>query len=157
MKPRLYLETTIPSYLSARESRELVLAGHQKATRNWWRSQRFKYEIFISELVIKEVSRGDHDIAKARLALLEKMTMLKASKEAGQLAGSLIAAGAIPAVAAADALHIAIATVHEMDFLLTWNCKHINNAHIARQIETLCREKGFLCPLICTPEDLMES
>lgn len=154
MKPRVYLETTIPSYLAARPSRELVLAGQQAATREWWETQRDEYELYVSELVIEEVSRGDREISKARLALIEPMPMLQTTEEAGALAQRLISAGVMPTMAAADALHIAIAAVHGMDFLLTWNCKHINNAHTARRIEELCREARYVCPVICTPEEL---
>lgn len=156
MKPRVYLETTIPSYLAARPSRELVLAGQQQATRDWWETQRAEHDLYVSDLVVEEVSKGDGETAKARLALIEPLPMLKATDEAGEVAGRLLAAGVIPSVAAADALHIAIATVHGMDFLLTWNCKHINNAHSVRRIEKLCREIGHVCPVICTPEELME-
>jgi predicted nucleic acid-binding protein len=138
----------------SRHGRELVLAGQEAATREWWETQRGGYELFISELVIQEVSRGDREISKARLALLERMPMLQTTEEAGALAGELISAGVMPAMAAANALHIAIAAVHGMDFLLTWNCKHINNAHTARRIEELCREVWSVCPVICTPEEL---
>ena len=156
MNPRLYLETTIPSYLVARHSRDLRLAADQEATQEWWEERRQNYELFISEFVREEVQRGDAQAAAARLAFLEGIPILSEPQAATELAEQILAARLIPPQAALDASHIAMATVHGMDYLLTWNCKHIHNVAIIRQIERLCERQGHTCPVICTPNDLME-
>ena len=156
MKPRLYLETTIPSYLVARRSRDLRLAADQETTQEWWDTQRQKYELFASQFVRAEAEHGDPKAAAERLALLEGIAILPELESADQLAAEIIAAGLIPPHAAVDASHIAIATAHGMDYLLTWNCRHIHNVTIIRQIERLCGKLGYDCPIICTPDDLLE-
>ncbi|HAO79821.1 MAG TPA: DNA-binding protein [Verrucomicrobia subdivision 3 bacterium] len=157
MKPRIYLETTIPSYLVARRSRDLRLAADQETTQEWWEARRQNYELFISEFVRAEVQRGDAQAAAARLALVEGIPMLSEPQSATELAGQILAARLLPPAAALDASHIALATVHAMDYLLTWNCKHIHNVAIIRQIERLCERQGYTCPIICTPNDLMDT
>ena len=157
MKPRLYLETTIPSYLVARRSRDLRLAADQETTQEWWEDRRQKYELFISEFVREEVRRGDAQAAAARLALLDGIPILPEPQSAAELTEQILAAGLIPPQAALDASHIAMATIHGMDYLLTWNCKHIHNVAIVRQIERLCERRGYTCPIICTPNDLTDT
>lgn len=157
MKPRLYLETTIPSYLVARHSRDLRLAADQETTQEWWEERRQNYELFISQFVRAEVKRGDAQAAASRLALLEGIPLLPEPQSATELAEQILAAGLIPPQAALDASHIALATIHEMDYLLTWNCRHIHNVAIIRQIERLCERRGYTCPIICTPNDLMDT
>jgi hypothetical protein len=127
MKPRLYLETTIPSYLTARPSRDLRLAADQESTAEWWETKRREYELFTSAEVIDEVAEGDAAMADARLKTLEGIALLPATDAAVELAEHLLRAGITPPNAASDALHIGISAAHAMDFLLTWNCKHINN------------------------------
>ena len=157
MKPRLYLETTIPSYLVARRSRDLRLAADQETTQEWWEDRRQNYELFISEFVREEVQRGDAQAAAARLAFLDGIPILLEPQTAAELAEQILATRLIPPQAALDASHIAMATVHGMDYLLTWNCKHIHNVAIIRQIERLCERQGYTCPIICTPNDLMDT
>ena len=157
MNPRLYLETTIPSYLVARRSRDLRLAADQEATQEWWDTQRHHYSLFVSEFVRAEAERGDSKAAEDRLALLAGILCLPELEAADDLANEIIVAGLIPPQAAMDASHIAIATVHRMDYLLTWNCRHIHNVAIIRQVERLCERLGFTCPIICTPHDLLET
>lgn len=156
MKPRLYLETTIPSYLVANRSRDLRLAADQETTQEWWEQRRNDYELFISEFVRVEVERGDSRFATKRLASLEGIPLLPELQSATDLATQIIAAKLIPIQAALDAAHVAIAAVHEMDYLLTWNCKHIHNVATIRQIEQLCERLGYTCPIICTPNDLTD-
>ena len=156
MKPRLYLETTIPSYLVARRSRDLRLAAAQETTQEWWEQRRQDYELFISQFVRTEVERGDARSAAERLVLLEGIPILPELQSANDLATQILSTKLIPAHAALDAAHIAIATVHGMDYLLTWNCKHIHNVVIIRQIERLCERLGYTCPIICTPDDLAD-
>lgn len=156
MNPRLYLETTIPSYLVARESRDAILHGQQAATRKWWEQRRSGYELFVSEFVDIEAGRGDAEMVKARVTAMQDLPRLAATEAARELAVGILGTGLIPAKAAVDASHIAVAAVHRMDILLTWNCTHIHNIAISRQIERICARAGWLCPAICTPFDLLE-
>jgi hypothetical protein len=156
MKPSVYIETTIPSYLTAWRSPELVMAAKQEATRSWWDTCRPRFELFVSEIVIQEASCGDPGAAKLRMAMIEGLPELDLSARVEELAGQLLAGAAIPETEKADALHIAIATVHGIDYLLTWNCKHIANATMRPKIESICRTAGYEPPIICTPLELME-
>jgi hypothetical protein len=152
--PRLYIETTIPSYLVARPSSLIHVAAKHDTTKLWWRTRRQFYELFISDIVLQEVRGGDPEMAAAREASLATLSQLEQSPVADALALQLIDMNIIPEKAAGDAAHIAIAAVHGMDFLLTWNCKHINNAMLKRRIEATCSDLGFRCPVICTPDEL---
>ncbi|HCN79419.1 MAG TPA: DNA-binding protein [Verrucomicrobiales bacterium] len=154
MKPSVYIETTIPSYLVARPSRDVVLAGHQQVTQDWWQQSRPNHDLVISQYVIDEVSRGEHEMAQKRLSVLQGIPLLRPSMETETLARELIHRLNLPEQAKTDAFHIAIAAVHGIDFLLTWNCTHINNMHMQRRIEVACREAGFTPPVIGTPEEL---
>ena len=153
MKPRAYIETSIVSYLTARQSRDLVLAAHQQVTRDWWVS-RESFELFASQFVLDEAAAGDGDAAASRLAALAEAAILEVTEDAILLAEKLIAGGGLPPQARVDALHVAMAAVHGLDYLLTWNCKHIANATLRGKIEELCREAGFEPPIICTPLEL---
>jgi len=154
MKQTLYMETTIPSYLTSRPSRDLIIAGHQQVTREWWEKRRGAFEIYISQLVIDEASAGDRDAARERLLIVRDFALLDITSEVGHLASAILDSGILPRKAATDAAHIAIAAVHGVDFLLTWNCVHIANAVIAKDIAKICRQYDWECPEICTPEEL---
>jgi hypothetical protein len=156
MKPKAYIETTVVSYLTAWPSRDVVIAGHQQITREWWSNAADRFELVASQLVIDEASAGDPDAARDRLAALASVTLLEASETALQLAQQLITTGAIPERAAEDAAHIAIAVTNGVDYLVTWNCRHIANATMRSQIEMACRDAGFQPAIICTPDELME-
>ena len=143
MKPRLDLETTIPSYLVARLSRDLRLAADQESTQQGWEAERHDYELFISQAVVSEVSKGDAKFAAARLDHLRDIPLLPRTPEASALITHLLASGIIPAVAEDDAAHIGLAAAHGMDVLLTWNCRHINNHHIRGRIERACATFHF--------------
>ena len=153
--PRLYVETTITSYLTARPSRDTVLAGQQEATRRWWEEKRGNYDLYVSELVLEETAAGDPAMAAARHAALAGLPQLAQTPEVDALATRLLERGIIPPSAAPDAEHIALAAVHAMNFLLTWNCKHIANALHRRRVEAVCTEAGLVCPIICTPYHLI--
>jgi predicted nucleic acid-binding protein len=155
MKPTVYLETTIPSLLTAWPSRDVLIAGQQQATRDWWNERRLRYDLYVSVLVMAEVERGDAIAAKERLAKLHDCRILPFPKEAEELTRALMASRLIPAKAEADAAHVATAAVHGMDFLLTWNCRHIANAAIVEQLRGICTREGFAAPVICTPHELM--
>ncbi len=156
MKQTVYLETTIPSYLTAWRSNGLIMAANQLATREWWDLAKPNFEVFISEVVVKEAAEGNADAAARRLAAIADIPELALSLAAEQLAVLLLARAALPAKARIDALHIAIATLNGMDFLLTWNCRHIANAATQHIIEATCKEAGYEPPVICTPPQLME-
>lgn len=156
MKPRLYLETTIPSYLVARRSQDLRLAADQETTQQWWEAERQDFFLFISATVLKEVRGGDPTYAAARVARLAGISLLGDLPEANELAKRLVRDGIIPTVAADDATHVALAAAHQMDFLRTWNCKHINNHHNRSRIQRACEAVGLVCPDICTPAELMK-
>jgi hypothetical protein len=157
MKPRVYIETTIPSYLTARPSGNVVLAGHQLVTREWWDLRRMDYELCASQFVLDECSAGDPDAARLRLESLHGSVILTSNEASQSLAEDLIAVGHLPPKAELDAYHIALATIHAVPYLLTWNCRHIANAHLRRRFEAVCSGRGFELPTICTPEELMEA
>ena len=156
MKERVYVETSVVSYLTSRPSRDMVIAAHQELTRQWWKDQSGKYELVISELVLEEASRGDTDASATRIGMLGQMPVVSTSDDAVSLAEHLVSNGPIPHESAADALHIAIAAVNGIDYLLTWNCKHLANASHRNRLATLVEAAGYACPVICTPEELME-
>ncbi|MBL7219544.1 MAG: type II toxin-antitoxin system VapC family toxin [Phycisphaerae bacterium] len=151
----IYIETSIPSYLTARPSRDVRTAAWQQITTQWWDQEKPKYDLFTSELVLAEASAGDPDAAQRRLSSLEGIPELALTDEAKVLASRLMSGGGIPAHAQADALHVATASVHEMDFLLTWNCRHIDNAARKPIVRAICDASGYTCPEICTPLELL--
>ena len=156
MRPTVYLETTIPSYLTGRPSRDLVTAGRQEITREWWENRRQDYHCVLSQVVLDESARGHPDAAARRLATLDGFPVLAATEEMRIFAEGLIEAGLIPIEAADDAAHIAIATLSGIKYLLTWNFRHIANADVKEEIRAYCLRAGYACPVICTPEELME-
>ena len=155
MKPKVYLETTIPSLLTARTSRDVLMAGQQQATRDWWDDRRLHFQLFISGLVLAESRRGDVAAAKAREEVLAGCKVLEYSEAAQNLAREILATHLLPAKAAVDAAHIAVAAVHGMDFLLTWNCRHIANAANVDKVRAVCADMGYAPPVLCTPMELM--
>jgi predicted nucleic acid-binding protein len=153
--PRLYLETSVVSYLTARPSTNIITAAHQLITARWWSHRRAHFELLISELVLEEAARGDADAAAKRLEALEGIPLLGVTPAVSELAGSILRAHLLPAKAFPDALHIAIASVHAIEYLLTWNCSHIANAELLPRVTVLVEETGFNMPFVCTPEELL--
>jgi hypothetical protein len=153
--PSTYLETTIPSYLTAWRSPELVMAARQEITRDWWDNRRNEFDLFVSQLVIDEASAGDSDAVARRLDILEGIPLIEPLAGTDALVEALIQDLSLPARAAADAVHIALAVVNGIDFLLTWNCTHIANAANRSIIELTCHALGYSAPVICTPEELL--
>jgi hypothetical protein len=149
------LETTIASYLTARRSRNLIVAGHQELTIEWWRQHRQRFEVFISDLVLQEAARGDRKAASKRLAEMAGVKVLAMNEEARQLAREFIERRLIPEKAVDDAFHVAIATAQGMDFLLTLNCRHIANAENITPLQAACKDLGYEMPTLCAPEQLM--
>ena len=135
----------------------MVTAAHQQITCEWWDTRRHEFNLFVSQMVIDEASADDQEAAARRLEVLRPLPLLAPRAEGAELAQALIEQVPLPVSAAADALHIAIAVVNGMDYLLTWNCTHIANAALRSQIEAVCRSKGFEVPIICTPDELLEA
>jgi len=155
MRPTTYIETTVISYLTALPSRDLILAAHQQVTRDWW-SARDAFELYISQFVLDEASAGDAAAAARRAEALRDLPVLDLTRDAALHAAEFVRAGGVPAKARIDALHIAVASVHGMDYLVTWNCTHIANAQMRGRIEATCRGAGFDPPIICTPIELVK-
>ncbi len=151
----VYLETTIISYLVARSSRDVVIAAHQQTTHDWWEIRRRSFECSISQIVIDEVSAGNVAEVQRRLDVASSLAVLEVTESAGRLARAIMECGAIPPRAVRDAAHIAVAAVHRIDYLLTWNCRHLANAQIMRRIQEVCSRMSERMPVICTPEALM--
>ena len=151
----IYLETTIVGHLVGRIRRDPLIAARQQVTRDWWRDEASKYTVLISQLVLDECSDGDPEAAAERLEAVKNLDLLDVSDEVDVLAAALIAGNAVPASEPRDAFHIAISAVNGINYLLTWNFKHIANASLRERIEQVCREAGFDPPVICTPEELM--
>lgn len=156
MSAKVYFETSVISYLTSRPSRDLVIAANQQTTREWWQGQRPSYELYISQMVIQEASSGDTNSVEQRMLAVEGVPLLAMSEEVVRLAERLITLGAVPKTAVEDALHIAVATVNGIDYLLTWNFKHIANAALRSKIESVCRDEGYEPPVICSPQELLE-
>ena len=157
MKAKVYVETSVISYLSARSSRDLVVAAHQEITRHWWDNERSKYDLYISEAVVREAGEGDPQAAAQRIALLEIFPILDINSDVEMLPLEILVKGAIPPAAALDALHIAVAVWHGANYLLTWNCRRITSALVRPRIDAICRARGIASPQLCTPEELMEA
>lgn len=155
-KPSVYVETSIVSYLTARPSRDLVVAAQQAMTREWWRNAGERFVLVAAELVFTEAAAGDADAAHARMAALETVTRLQPSEDAAALTRRLLELGAFPREAAADAAHVGSAAANKIRYLLTWNFRHIANAAVRSRIERACRMAGYDPPAICTPSELME-
>jgi hypothetical protein len=154
MKKTVYVETSIVSYLTAKPSQDIRAAAWQQMILQWWDEVRPDYELFISELVTVEAAAGDAQAASRRTAALAGLPELPVDGEIRELAESLIQQGAVPAKAAADALHIAIAAVHDIDYWLTWNFRHIDNAVAKPLMRAICANAGYRCAEICTPPEL---
>jgi len=152
---RVYLETTIMSYLTARPGRDLIRAARQEVTRLWWDERSPDFDLYISQFVLDEAGEGDEDAARRRLLLLEELPLLETTEQVVALGQAFVQQDIMPQRAATDALHVAVATVHGMDVLLTWNCRHLANAELLGDIARLIRSKGYEPPVICTPDELM--
>jgi hypothetical protein len=155
MPRRIYIETTIPSYLTARPSRDIVQAARQQLTREWWDVERRNYDLCISQIVLDEAAAGDAEAAQRRMAVIDTLPLLDLTFEVDGLAETIMQSGLLPASASRDAVHIAVTAVHQVHFLLTWNCRHIANATIFRDLQHILMSAGYDVPVICTPEELL--
>ena len=155
MKLAIYIEATIVSYIAARPSRQPFLLGCQRLTRRWWREKRREYELFSSRVVLGEAARGEAKMARRRTELLRAVQFLNESPEASELAQRFRENITLPEHAAADAMHIALAAVHGIEFLMTWNCTHIANPHIHRILSRVCEKHGYELPALVTPLEML--
>ena len=155
-KPKVYLESSVVSYRVARPSHDVVVAGHQKLTHLWWDNHLSEYEVCISEFVLEEIQRGDVDAASERVRIAADFLILPATAEVEPLAAEYMRELQLPQKALYDAIHIATASIHGVEYLLTWNCRHIANAHLRRRISEMNTRMGIFTPIICTPEELLD-
>jgi hypothetical protein len=151
----IYVETTVVSYLVSEPSRDLVVAGHQQITSDWWEHHRQAFTCLVSQLVLDEAAGGDAEQASKRIAVLRELASVPVTPEAIALAENFVTGCAVPPKAGRDALHVAVATVHRLDYLATWNCRHIANAQVLKRLRHLSALDGYELPIICTPEELL--
>ena len=154
MTKRVYIETTIPSYLAAWPSRDLLQAARQQITHDWWNNQRHNYDLCISQTVIDEAEAGDADAAKRRMPFLQNLPLLDLTEAVNDVAKAIMSSALLPQKATRDAVHIAVSSVHSIDILLTWNCRHIANAAIMKELGAVVAACGYAMPILCTPEEL---
>jgi predicted nucleic acid-binding protein len=155
MKETVYIETSVVSYFTSKPCRDLVIAGRQEITREKWPKILEFFEVYISALVLQEAEQGDPEAVQKRLNVMTSLPVLSITGEVEKLASILISEGPIPAKNPEDALHIAIATVNGIDYLLTWNFAHINNAQMKSKVISIVEKHGYQCPIICSPEELL--
>lgn len=151
----VYVETTIPSYLASRLSNQPSIAVDQQATREWWEQERLRYRLFTSAFTIDECSRGDASAAERRLSYLEEIPELSIPEDLNLLEEDIIRLFQLPPKAFTDASHLALAIVHRMDYVLTWNCTHLANAVLQKELVEYCGYHNLHVPIVCTPETLI--
>jgi hypothetical protein len=156
VKPSVYIETTVVGHLTSRLPNDPVVVGQMLATRKWWEESRSQFTLFTSEIVLNEASAGDPQAATERLAALATLPLVPIADAVGELADLLLSRSALPVKARVDAVHVAIAATNAIEYLLTWNCRHLANATLRAKIEEVCRELGYNPPIICTPPELEE-
>ena len=155
MSETVYIETSILGYLTARSTKNLIVAANMEITREWWKFRRNAFILYTSEAVLDEVARGDAEIATQRLDIVRDFPLLELNQAVQGLAVQFLDRSNLPPKAEVDAIHIAAATVHGMDYLLTWNCKHIANAQIQGKLAEISLDCGYVLPILCTPNELM--
>lgn len=155
MSETVYIETSILGYLTARSTKNLILAANVEITKDWWESRRSAFTLYISQIVLDEVAQGDTEIAVKRLEILNGLPLVELNQSVRDLSAQFLAQSNLPPKASDDAVHIAAATVHRLDYLLTWNCKHIANAQIQRKLAEISLDFGYQLPIICTPYELL--
>lgn len=155
MSETVYIETSLVGYLTARLSNNLILMANLEITRRWWDTRRSQFTLYISQVVLDEAEEGDSEMAARRLEILKDLAVLELTEAVQDLGEQFLRKSNLPSKASDDAIHIAAATIHGLDYLLTWNCKHIANAQIQRKLTEICFDFGYKLPTICTPYELM--
>lgn len=156
MKEKVYIETSVVSYLCSRPSRDLVVAANQEVSREWWEKDRGRYDCYVSALVLEEVSCGDADAAAKRKLTVAELKELVVNTASAAVARELLFRTGLPPKVTDDLAHVAIAAVYGMDYLLTWNCAHIANPHWQPKVAAVLNDLGYAVPVICTPQALLE-
>ncbi len=156
MTESVYIETSMVSYLTARPSNNLIMMANQEVTRKWWKTRRSQFTLYVSQVVLDEAAQGDPEMAAKRIEVLQSLFVLELTENVQDLGLQFLTKSCIPAKASDDAIHIAAATVHGLDYVLTWNCKHIANAQIQKKLAEISTNFGYKLPTICTPYELME-
>lgn len=151
----IYIETSIVSYLRQRPSSQVVMAARQLLTHQWWNDERAKYQLVASQFVIDEATAGDSVLAAERLAALDGVPLLPLDPEIANIADEIMLRAILPPKARTDALHIAVVAHHRVQYLLTWNCRHIANGRILPRIHKVLNDLGIQVPIICTPEEMV--
>jgi predicted nucleic acid-binding protein len=151
----VYIETSVIGYLSVRPSNNLIVMANWEITRRWWETRRNQFTLYISQVVLDEAGQGDAEMASKRLEILQNLSVLELTDAVQDLGMQFLTKTNLPPKASDDAIHIAVATVHRLDYLLTWNCKHIANAQIQSKLTEICLDFGYKLPTICTPYELM--
>ena len=151
---RIYIESTIPSYVVARPARDLLQAARQQTSKDWWELKRQQHELFTSEIVLAEIGEGEAAMAQQRLEVMDGIKILRLTDDTEALTQRILESGLLPPDADRDAAHIALATISEMDILLSWNCRHIANASIQARLRRLAGEMGLALPVLCTPDEM---
>lgn len=155
MSESVYIDTSILGYLTARPTKNLILAANIEITRDWWESRSHEFTLYISQIVLDEVAQGDAEIAAKRLEIIQNLPLLDLNQDVKNLAAQFLLKSNLPPKASDDATHIAAATVHRLNYLLTWNCKHIANAQIQKKLSQISGDLGYELPTICTPYELL--
>ncbi|MFM5981762.1 MAG: type II toxin-antitoxin system VapC family toxin [Sphaerospermopsis kisseleviana] len=155
MNESVYIETSILGHLTARPTDNLIVAANVKITQDWWNEYRRSFMLYASEIVEDEAGKGDPEMASQRLNLLQSLMLLELTEEAFELSQAFLSQSNLPQKAFNDALHMALATVYNLDYLLTWNCKHMANAQIQRKLARISSDLGYVLPVICTPYELI--
>jgi len=151
----VYIETSIIGCLTARSTKNLIIAENIETTRDWWQNRRNGFDLYISQVVLDEVATGDAEIALKRLEILNELPLVELNQAVRHLATQFLMRSNLPPKASDDEVHIAAATVHRLDYWLTWNCKHIANAQIQRKLAEISLDLGYELPIICTPYELL--
>jgi hypothetical protein len=154
--PTVYVETTVPSYLTARPSRDVVMLAHQRITIDWWSTARDRYDLRVSAIVLNELRQGDTDAAADRMHAVADLSILPINEEILALGQEYVSTLGMPAKSAIDALHLACAVVHKIEYLITWNCRHLANPELWRSLLKANGESGRFTPIIATPENMIE-
>jgi predicted nucleic acid-binding protein len=157
MKRTLYIETTVVSYFTAQPSRDLLVAGHQEATRELWPSLTTLYDTYVSALVYEEAARGDAEQAAKRLLAIKSFRMLDVDEDARVLAERIVRGKGVPPEYPEDALHMAIAAVNGIAVVVTWNFAHLSNPFTRMMVRQIVENEGYVCPEVCSPEELLEN
>ncbi len=156
MKQKVYIETSVISYLTAKPSRDIVVAGHQQTTYEWWNNSKRYFDCYISQFVIDEISSGDPLASKKRLEVVQDLSELQVNFEIQKLGNNYLNKLKIPEKSKLDAFHLAIAVWYNIDYMISWNCKHIANAVINKKLFEINNNLGLNTPILCTPLELLE-